>query len=258
LAALTLRGEDKVVVLGLQSGDVRLAIDAGMRIMCVGLNESIIVVAGEEKIVTWNIPAGDCAIDCTVNTSNSVQTAMFAHPPSADDPPETPFSGSVSPGLNYVVVLRYSSGIERLEIYDTVTGAHLTAAEVYKGMKPWFVPGGCEIWVSDVDSQGWKIVQGGSYILKLQRPGWRIVQGDRPDTITLEPLEEAERHPREFTGAESPCGYEVTDGGWVVNPTKERILWLPHHWRSAGKWGKRFIGLQQAGRPDIIILELLK
>jgi WD40 repeat protein len=242
LVAFKQTKRDEVTVLDLQSGNVRLTIDAGMEIKCVGLTETTIVVAGEEKIVTCSIPVGDYAIDCTVNTRNSVQTAVIACPPLTNNRRRVHSSRSISPDLSYLAVI---SHLGRLEIYDTATGAYLTATETYGTSEPWFAPSGREVWVGKLDSQ----------------EGWRIVQGGEPDVVELEVLEQTERPPRGFMGQESPCGYRVTYDGWVVNPTEEQILWLPHHWRSgqsAGKWGTRFLAFQEAGRRDIVILEFLK
>ena len=38
---------------------------------------------------------------------------------------------------------------------------------------------------------------------------------------------------------QSPRGHEVTDDGWVLSPTRKRLSWLPHRWRS--KWEYRVV-----------------
>jgi WD40 repeat protein len=173
-AAFILEDGNKVMVLDLQSGDVRLVVDVGMRIMCVRVTESIVVVAGEKKIVTWNIPVGDCAINFTANTSNSIQTTMFVYPPSADGPLRVPPSGSISPDLSYLAVAEdfYGRGGGRLEIYNMSTGEHLAGAIAYEPRDPWFAPGGREVWVRTI----------------VPPKGWKINEGSEPGVIALEPL----------------------------------------------------------------------
>jgi hypothetical protein len=156
-----------------------------------------------------------------------------------------PKPASISPDLSYLAVTWGNDNGHYLEIYDTATGVRLagTSMDGIFTRKPWFTPGGREVWV-DISPQGWRIVQGGE-----------------PDVITLEPLGETEHPPRGFMDKESPCGYKITHDGWVANPTEERILWLPHYWRSdrpSRIWSRRFLTFQQTGRPDIIILEFLK
>jgi hypothetical protein len=245
LAAFILTEGNKVIVLDLQSGDVRLTVDVGMRIICVGVTESMVAVAGRGKIVTWNVPVEDCAIHCTVNTTNSVNfvDSLAVHEMSN-------ITGSISPDLSCLAVTgdHFCRGDQSfwrdgryLSIYNAFTGEHLATTRWHVAPIPWFAPGGREVWVDS-------------------RQGWRIVQGGESDNVTLERLEETENPPRGFMGCESPCGYEVTDAGWLVNSKQERSLWLPHHWRSGqrnGKWGTRFLAFRQTGGP-LIVLEFLK
>ena len=57
LAAFVPAMENMVTVLDLASGHPRLVIDAGMRVVGLGITGSTILVVGERKIVTWNVPA---------------------------------------------------------------------------------------------------------------------------------------------------------------------------------------------------------
>ena len=57
--AFVRRGGHTVVIVGLQSGGPQSTIDTGLEVMCLGMTESIVVVADREKIVTWNLTTGN-------------------------------------------------------------------------------------------------------------------------------------------------------------------------------------------------------
>jgi len=69
-------------VLDLKSGATRLIIDADMHIYGLGVAESTIVVVGDGKIVTWNLPTEGYVLNARVNIKDSVQTTMFSPSPS--------------------------------------------------------------------------------------------------------------------------------------------------------------------------------
>jgi len=122
-AAYVRYGGNTVTILDLQSGDTQLTIDAGMRVECLGMTESAIVVVGKEKVVTWNLAAGNARVDI----NDSVRIATF-------DPPRVRrqfVSMSVSPDLSRIVTSEYIPGPMSivLEIYDKI-------------MYPWLCHGG--------------------------------------------------------------------------------------------------------------------
>ena len=85
--------------------------------------------------------------------------------------------------------------------------------------------------------------------------GWAVVENEGSGFIELETLESAACPPGVFPGRSSR-GHQVHDG-WVLNSAQERILWLPHHWRSAGReWCGRFFGLLHEELLEAVILEL--
>jgi len=57
-------GENIVTVVDLKSGDPRLIVDTGMEIRGLGVTADTVLVVGEGKIVTWNLPAGDLELTC--------------------------------------------------------------------------------------------------------------------------------------------------------------------------------------------------
>lgn len=89
---------------------------------------------------------------------------------------------------------------------------------------------------------------------------WEIVEDSESGVTGLQPLE-VTTFPREILPWRSPRGYEVTDDGWVLSPTKKRLLWLPHHWRSEEQfmtWSGRFLGLRYLSLPEVVIIEFFE
>ena len=90
--------------------------------------------------------------------------------------------------------------------------------------------------------------------------GWEIIEGGVSGAGKLKRLEETLCPSRTFHW-DSIRGYKVTDDGWVLSPTRKRLLWLPHRWSSGEKedrlWSGRFLGLScELSEP--VILEFLE
>lgn len=88
---------------------------------------------------------------------------------------------------------------------------------------------------------------------------WEIIEDGESSIPLLQPLGEIAYSPGALPW-ESSYGYEVTDDGWILSSAQNRLLWLPHHWRSQveyRKWSRRFLGLSHLELPEVIILELL-
>ena len=122
----------------------------------------------------------------------------------------------------------------------------LTPDERVGGEGLWFTPDGRGIWdrpeppTSSADR-------------------WEIVEEVGPGTVTLQPMGMTACPPG-VPPWQSSRGYRVTDDGWILGHTQQRLLWLPHRWRSAGshmKWGGRFLGLLHPELPEVVILEFL-
>jgi WD40 repeat protein len=109
-------------IFDLKSGDPRLIIDTGMEIYGLGVTTNNVIVIGNEKIVTWDLPAGDCVLDARANVHDSVRTIVF-------DPPVPPHgqsdTASISPDFNYVAIVLDT----HLEIYDISTGKRLVGTK---------------------------------------------------------------------------------------------------------------------------------
>ena len=241
IAAFARRGEKMVTVFNSLTGDLQLAVDTDMRVVCLGITGSALIVVGEEKIVTWDLPSGDCAFN--TSTNDSVRTTTLHHNQC------TPVSGSISPDFSRIAVLSTPDSHYRihLQIYDMSTGRCLTSAEaIHAGVadNAWwagFTRDEREVWTA------WS---------RGER-GWKIVEDSESGSIRLEPRDEIVR-PSGVPPWESRRGYEVTGDGWVLSATQKRLLWLPHRWRSYKEyrtWSGRFLGLLQKELLEVVILE---
>ena len=248
-----------VTIFNTQSGDPQLIIDTEMRIEGLRITESTIVIASNEKAITWEIPTKDC-VHARVGVTESVHTTSLRPSDSSSIQDQTFYfyndreiQCSISPDCNHIAILVYgneSRNYSSIKIYDTSTGIQLADAEVSRG------PGSvalkeCGVWYigEDCDGDGDEFVK-----------GWKIIRDSKSSTNELEPLEATMSLPEVFPW-QSCLGYEVTRNGWVLSPTKKRLLWLPHHWRSTEKyttWNGQFLGLIHEGLPEPVILEFLE
>ena len=235
-AAFTRRFENTVTVLDLRSGDLRLTIEAVLRIQCLGVTGRLVAVAGEGKVITWNLPVEGC-----VNARASIDDSVYATTLLDYSNLCLPIEPSISPDLTRVATLGYPTPSARLQIHDTASGRQLAGTEL-PDSPGWVALNECEVWWGD---------------RKKHTKGWKIVEDQRSLTIKLETLETTACPPRVFFW-QSRRGYEVTSDGWVLSPTQKRLLWLPHHWRSEEElrtWGGRFLGLGHGELPEVVILE---
>lgn len=237
---------DTVVIIDLQSGDQRLVIDTGMKIYCLGVAGSTVVVADQKKIVTWGLPARNSTPNARANTSDSLQTTIFDRslPSRSLQPPNLI---SISPNLSHAVVtgLLMGSPDAGLEVYEVSTGRCLAGTTTTHLLRPGFSPDGQEVWEISLGSS---------------MEGWKIAQDSKSGATELEPLKSTAR-PSEVLPWRSPRGYEVTHDGWVVSPSQKRLLWLPHHWRSGESyrtWSGRFLGLTHNQLQEVVILEFFE
>jgi len=246
LAVAARLADNTVTILDLRSGVPRLTIDAGMKIYSLRVAENVVVVVGDGKIITWNLPQRDCAPNATANINDSIRTTTFNHSPWSLLPGVSP-SASISPDFSHIAVAGVAVGQSRaLNIYDATTGEYLVGS-LSKGCAPWFTPDGREVWCRfDREAEGWTIVKDGeSGSLKMEylgpkRPPWR-----QPEVCPWTPS----------------CGYKITDNGWILDSGGRRLLWLPPHWRSPEVytiWSGRFLAFLDCGLPEAVILEILE
>ena len=234
-AAFARWGGNVVTIFNPVTGDLQLTIDTDMGVVCLGMTGSALIVVGEEKIVTWDLPGSDCAF--TSNINDSLQTTTLHR--SRD----TPAHGSISPDFSRIAVLSKPRTLHYLQIYDTSTGRCLTSAEVTYAQWVGFTLDGGEVWTA-------------SYRLD-DRKGWKIAKDNGSGPIQLEPRDGIVCPSGVFPW-ESRHGYGVTSDGWVLSATQKRLLWLPHRWRSEvwqRAWNGRFLGLLHEELSEIVILE---
>ena len=232
LAAVARLREGTIVVLDLDVGGPRLAIDTHMSIVCLRLTGSAVVVSDGSSLAIWNLPAEDHASTIKADITDRAQVTNHI-------PLGCTFGASISPDLSRVAAIdEYSA----LGIYHLST-KNLTWATTKWGALPSFSRDGRQIWCMDSSPSGCTVGPNGS----------SAVEPDCSPSTILQPRTEG------VFPWQSSRGYEVTDDGWVLSPTKKRLLWLPHRWRSHGQpmaWGGRFLGLLHYELPEAAILEL--
>jgi WD40 repeat protein len=237
LAVAARLGDNMATIIDLESSDPCLIIDAGMKICGLGVAGNTVIVVGEGKIVTWDLPAGYRVLDAKANIDDSVHTTVFSH---LAPPPERLHSASISLDFNCIAITRgYGEG---LDFYDMSTGEHLVGTTARDRSRPWFTRDGHEVWSS----------------LGLSMEGWKIIRDGKSGAIGLEPLA-PDADPSEGYPWESPHGHDVTADGWVLGSGGRRLMWLPHHWRNDEcyrVWDGRFLGVFDHGLPEPVIVEL--
>ena len=243
LAAVS-RMDNKVTIHDLESGRPGLVIDAGMEILHLGAIGSTVGVVGEEKVVTWNLPARNGALG-PKEILNSAHTATLDLPMQPPDEPKENTLVSISPHLNYVATLACIRGRPaELDVYDASTGKRLTGTATNQATTLYFTADEREVWC----------------IANVSAHGWKIIENSESGTTELKPLDSA-TCPSRVPPWESSRGYKVTHNGWVISPTKKRPLWLPHNWRThkaLRTWAGRFLALDHDELPEIVVLEFFE
>jgi len=238
LAAVARLDGDIATVLDLRSGYPQLVVNTGMKILGLRVTRSTVVVVGNGRVITWNLPEEGCTLNYSVNIDDSVCTTITSCSPLPG--PILPCT-SISPNLNYISTVH-----QDLCIYSMSTGEYLTGTTTpNQGYIPWFTQDECEIWC-DIYGEGAR--------------GWSIVKDKKSSSTKLKPLGPT-AYPSGGFPWQSPCNYRVTSDGWVLSPSRKRLLWLPSQWRTKEiyrMWGGQFLGLLHSELPEAVILELDK
>ena len=228
LAVVAGRSESTAAVLSLRSGVPQLSIDADMEVYGLRVIGNAVVVVGEQKVITWDLPAGDCVPGAWLGLEDSSSTVHLAlgH--------RFASGASISPDSRRIAF------IDDCDVYiHSASTGELLWKEDQSGRIPWFSPDGCDVWcVKDSGkAEAWNV------------SGRREVSG---------PLVDIE-HPPEGYPWGSSCGYRVTDDWWVLSPDGERLLMLPPTWQShpvERVWKGKFLALLHPGQSEPVILEL--
>ena len=236
-------------VLDLESGSPRLIIDTGMKICGLRVDGSSIVVVGNGKVITWNLPPGDRVLNAKANVSDSVRTTTFDNSLWLTVPATT--YAAITPDLKYIIIVGGGGGdagaVIGLHTYDVSTGKHLMGIPSVAGDKVWIAPDGYEFWCSlrSGDWRPWTITEDGELI-----PGhYNVASEGKPPR----PLEG--RYPWERDGSLCP-----RVGIWITDASEKRVLGLPPHWdsmRTDSVFGGRFLALVYRGLQEAAILESL-
>ena len=222
LAAVAMQRDNTVTVLNLKSGVPQLTIDAIMEVYGVGVIGNSVVVIGDRKVITWNLPAGDCAPDARVGLEGSTRTMDLS---SLWEGHVT--NASVSPDSRHIA-LTLDNDIRDPHILSTSTGEYLEddstmAKTLWSGRKP-----------------------------SVRRMGGGVNWG--LSAYAINPEDVPEGYPWG-----QPRDYQVTDDWWILGPHKKRLLMLPPPWQSAAArrvWNGRFLALLHNGLSEPVILEL--
>jgi len=236
LLAVAQRLSNTATVLNVKSGNPLLVIDTSTKICGLRITETTIIVVGDGKIVTWDLPAGDGVLNAKRNIADSIQTTMFEYSEANGH-----LFASISPDLSCIAFGSIMCSEEDLCLYDMHTGKKLAVTRS-GGWRPGFTLGGHEVWCATDDdiAAWWTIVEDGSNVTKLEH---------------LKNVEEL----LEGTPWQPLHGCQVTDDGWILSSSGKLLLWLPHHWRSmetGRRWSGKFLALQSSELPEAVILEL--
>ena len=243
-AAFGRRKENTITVIDLQSGEPRWIASVGVEIDCLRMAGSTVILVGEEKIVTWNLPGGDSAFNASIN--DSIRTTVLHHP-SKRHRLGTPSYMSISPDLSRIMVVRHLPiGIDySLEVDDVSTGLCLARITTDSALRPLFTQDGREIWAGRKYYEEWEQCE--------------IIEDSESGAVELKLQDTPGPQSRAFRYSSS--GYAVTDNRWVLSPNQKRLLWLPHRWRSDGEnraWGGRFLGLLHDELSGVVVLEFFE
>ena len=239
LAAIGRLAENTVKVLHLKFGTPWLVIDTGMKLSGLRMTEDSVIVVGDGKAVSWNLPVGDQGPCTMVNIGDGIQITTYNYSPF----PEwtgTPLA-SLSPDLKYIAVTGLSETKDMdLNIYDTSTGQCLAGIKT-RIATLWFTPDGCEVWGHQYgEITGWKII-------KDSGTGHHFLEHFGPD-----------KYPLGGCPWKPPHDYKVEEG-WLFSPSRKRLLWIPHHWqadKNYSQWNGQLLAFLHHGLSDAVILEL--
>ena len=244
LLAVAARLRDNLAtVINLKSNVIQLVIDTGIDVYGVGVTGSTVVIVGD-KIIAWNIPAGDHVSNARANINDSVWTTMFSY--SETLRLEEISSVSISSSCNQIAILGgLVGGGVGLVVCNASTGETIAGTNIKSGWPPlWLTPDGHEVWCGQFRGHG----------------GWAIVKDSEANTSKLECLDRT-RHPSGGFPWESSNGYQVTDDGWILSSSRKRLLWLPPHWRMGERdmvWYGQVLGLLYCELPEVVILKVLE
>ena len=232
LAVVAMRRENTVTVLGLKSGVPQLTIDTSIEVQGLGVVGDTVVVIGDRKAITWDLPGGDSIPDARVGLEDSSRTINLG-----GSWKYSAIGASISPDSRHIALTARHT-VNYLYVYSASTGRRL-GMEAIEGHAPWFSPDGCDVWcVEDSGAAEVRRVSGGQKVLE------RVGVGHLPQGSPWA----------------SSRGYRITNDWWIVGPDGKRLLMLPPLWQSWSAiqrvWKGQFLALLHGGLSEPVILEL--
>jgi len=223
LVAVAMLRDNTVTVHNLKSGVPRLVIDTGMEVFGLGVIGNTIVVIGDEKVMTWDIPAGDCVPGARVGAEESSRKINLGV-----KSPHAVYGAAISPDSRFIALTTFGY----LKLYRASTGEYYGERRA-AGDAPWFTPDGCDVWCADKSGRA----RFGTYL---------------EQTVGVE-------DPPEGYPWGSSRGYRVTSDWWVLGPDRKRLLMLPPPWQSYAVrrvWKGQLLALLHDGLSEPVILEV--
>ena len=234
LVALARSKDKTVMVLDLKSGAPELTIDTSIEAYGLRPIGNTIVVAGDKKVVTWDLPGGDPLHAVRMNVDDSIRTINF-HGPST----RTVIAASISPDFQYIALACYEGGRGFLEVYCASTGWNHCSSRVGASALRWAL-GGHDIWCASQD----------------EAEVFTVTQDAISPTRSVTDIEDG---PFGSPWGSSP-GYEVTRNRLILGMGGKRLLMMPPLWGSPSKmhrvWNGKFLALLHGELPEPVILEL--
>ena len=236
LAAIARRKDSTVTILDLTSGLPYLTVNTGVEVHGLGIVENAIVVVGNGKVVTWNLPEGDRLPDAGIGTQDRAHSVYLS-----DDWQSEVIAASVSPDLSHVALVTQTVINEgrRLYLYCASKGRRV-ACVATGGNTLWFSPDGSTVWCAvGNEAEGWAVGRD-----SLCYEGSHAVA----NKYLLCPWVTFHSH-------------KVMKDGWILGPDGRRLLMLPPRWLGdldAVRWVWRgeHLALLSDTLSELVILEL--
>ena len=231
LAAIARVRGKTVTVLDLKFGIPQSTTDTPMEVIGLRPIGNTIVVIGDKAAITWNLLERELPPDTstqTIHFGTGTEDRYFVR------------AASISADSQFIALHALRDGLASLDVYCTSTSTRQNVGdrEGFEGL--WFAPGSHDLWcatwakakVLSITQDAWSHVR---TVAQTEYGTWGCPWG-------------------------SSCGYQVTNGGWVVCRDGKRLLMLPPLWRSLeGKervWNGKFLALLHDALPEPVILEL--
>ena len=241
-AAIVRKAENTVVVIDLESSVPQLTISTSIEVYGLRSIDNTIVIIGDEKAITWNLPEGKFLPNARMNVEDSTQTIDFRHVDKSSMDSTTDFcivdAASISHDLQYIALGWFGPDGLFLDIYCTSTGEKICAEAIVHAL--WFAPSGNDIWCA-ADNEA---------------TVFTVSQDTLDDTKTIADSEYG------LWGCPwgSSHGYKVTGDGWILGTGRKKMLLLPPLWQSTSTtyrvWRGKFVALLHGTLSQPIILEL--